>query len=135
MQFIRGVLAFLFSMGLTLVIGLGLVRAAGGPTGQEVSIKAQGSLARNDQAVTSENRSDLDITAAIRRALAQDDTLSRNARNIKITTHESIVTLQGPVDSPTEKSRIDQLAHQIKGVKQIENRLEANTGRQANLGL
>ena len=133
MQFIRRVSAFLFSMGLTLVTGLGLVRAAGGPTGQEVSIKDQGGLARNDQAVASENQRDLDITVAIRRVLVQDDKLSSNAHDVKITTHGGVVTLVGPVDSSAEKSRIDQLTHQVRGIKQIDNQLEIDTGRQANV--
>ena len=133
MQLVGRVLAFLFSMGLTLVTGLGLVRAAGGPAGQEVSTTVQGGLARSDQAATSEKQSDLDIAAAIRRVLVQDDTLSRNAHDVKITTRDGVVTLRGPVDSPAEKSRIDQLAHQVRGIKQIDNQLEVDTGRQRDV--
>lgn len=133
MQFVRRVLAFLLSMGLTLATGLGLVRAAGGPAGQEVSTTTQGGLARSDQAATSGNQSDLDIAAAIRRILVQDDALSRNGHDVKVTTHGGVVTLRGPVDSPAEKSKIDQLAHQIRGIRQIDNQWEVSTGGQADV--
>ncbi|MFO1431809.1 MAG: BON domain-containing protein [Candidatus Competibacteraceae bacterium] len=130
MQFVRRILLFLFSMSLTLATGLGLVRAAGDLTGQEADIRARDNFTGSHQAATSGNRSDLDMTASLRRALVQDELLSRNARDIKIITRGGVVTLQGSVDSPAEKSRIDQLAHQVSNIKQIDNQLEVNSNRQ-----
>src|SRR6185295_11652683 len=40
--------------------------------------------------------SDRELTAAIRREIVKDDTLSSNAHNVKIVTRDSVVTLRGP---------------------------------------
>lgn len=136
MQPMRMVLTFLFSMSLTLTTGLGLVWAAGGQSDSPAGGYGADNTGRNvrdrsGQTVTpeeqQENRSDLDITAAIRRAVVKDDALSMNAHNVKIITRDGVVTLRGPVDSPDEKTKIDQLTRQVQGVKQVDNQLEVNT--------
>src|ERR1700738_3854393 len=56
---------------------------------------------RNSMTVTpldqSESESDRKITQKIRQAIVADDSLSTNAKNIKIITVKGIVTLRGPV--------------------------------------
>ena len=72
----------------------------------------------------SENEADRTITQEIRRAVTSDDTLSTNAKNIKIITNDGTVTLRGPVKSEKEKADIANRAKQIAGVKKVDNLLE-----------
>jgi hyperosmotically inducible periplasmic protein len=67
---------------------------------------------------------DREITAAIRRAIVQDDSLSLNAHNVKIISRDGTVTLRGPVDNTAERTKIAQLAEKTAGVKRVENQLE-----------
>ncbi len=90
---------------------------------------------QSDAALTPEDQIESDdgdrtITAEIRRAVVGDDSLSLNARNVKIITLNRVVTLRGPVESEAEKTTIDKLARQAAGVKQVQNQLEIE--RQAN---
>lgn len=83
---------------------------------------------RNSPAETpfdqSESVSDLQISAAIRKAVMDDKALSINAHNIKIITSDGAVTLRGPVKSEQEKKTIEAKARQVAGVTQINNLLE-----------
>jgi hyperosmotically inducible periplasmic protein len=83
---------------------------------------------RNDQTKTSgdqsENEADRTITQNIRQAVTADDSLSTNAKNVKIVTNDGVVTLRGPVKSEQEKAQIESKAKQIAGVKSVANQLE-----------
>ncbi len=72
----------------------------------------------------SENEADRTITQKIRQALTEDDTLSTNAKNIKIITINGVVTLRGPVNNDNEKQAIDKKAKSIQGVKRVDNFIE-----------
>ncbi len=50
--------------------------------------------------------SEVEVARLIRQELTQDDTLSVNAKNLKIIVTGSIVTLKGPVQSVAEKRRV-----------------------------
>jgi len=71
--------------------------------------------------------SDRELTAAIRREIVKDDTLSTNAHNVKIVTRDSVVTLRGPVKNAAEKAAVASKAEQAKGVKRVDNQLEVET--------
>lgn len=71
-----------------------------------------------------ENEHDRAITQKIRQALMEDDTLSTNAKNVKIITIDGIVTLRGPVNNDNEKTSIDKKARGVEGVKNVENLIE-----------
>jgi hyperosmotically inducible periplasmic protein len=71
--------------------------------------------------------SDRELTAAIRRAIVKDDTLSTNAHNVKIVTVDSVVTLRGPVKNVAEKAAVASKAENAKGVKRVDNQLEVET--------
>lgn len=71
-----------------------------------------------------ENATDLQISAAIRKSVLDDKSLSVNAQNIKIITSNGIVTLRGPVKSDQEKNSIEAKARQVEGVTEIKNLLE-----------
>jgi hyperosmotically inducible protein len=83
---------------------------------------------RDNQTKTSgdqgENEADRTISQNIRQALTADDSLSTNAKNVKIITNEGLVTLRGPVKSEKEKVDIEAKAKQIAGVKNVDNQLE-----------
>jgi hyperosmotically inducible protein len=83
---------------------------------------------RHDETKTSGDQSnskeDIDITAAIRRAVLNDKSLSMMAKNVKIITANGVVTLRGPVKSASEKAKVAQLASSAAGQAKIENQLE-----------
>ena len=145
----RMLLTLVLPMGLLLTAGQGPTWAAGEPSppatqGADTGAKSVGvdtthpdtdNTVRNvrdrsDTAVTPENQkenaSDRGITAAIRRAIVADDSLSTNAHNVKIITRDQNVTLRGVVDSEAEKAKVAEYAHQAAGVKRVENHVEVN---------
>ena len=72
----------------------------------------------------SENEADRTITQNIRQAITADDSLSTNAKNVKIITNDGTVTLRGPVKSEKEKTDIEAKAKQVAGVKRVDNQIE-----------
>lgn len=75
----------------------------------------------------SESTTAIAITAEIRRAIVEDDSMSINAQNSKIITDDSgRVTLRGVVDSRAEKSAIDAIAKAVTGVTRVDNQLEVD---------
>ena len=72
----------------------------------------------------SENEADRTITQNIRQALTADDSLSTNAKNVKIITNDGTVTMRGPVKSEKEKTDIEAKAKQVAGVKRVDNQIE-----------
>ena len=82
----------------------------------------------SDAAVTpgdqSNAKGDIEITANIRKAVVGDDTLSTNAKNVKIITQGGIVTLRGPVKSESEKASVAAKAKNVAGVSRVNNQLE-----------
>lgn len=83
---------------------------------------------RNQQTLTSgdqlENEVDRTLTQKIRQALMDDDSLSTNAKNVKIITVNGVVTLRGAVNSDREKTEIGKKAKAVSGVKNVDNQLE-----------
>ena len=79
-----------------------------------------------DQSNSSE---DVKITAAIRRAVVRDHSLSMTAKNVKIITANGMVTLRGPVKSDTEKAKIVELAQSAAGNATIDNQLEVKASK------
>jgi osmotically-inducible protein OsmY len=67
---------------------------------------------------------EIGITAAIRRGVMRDGTLSFTAKNVKIITVGSTVTLRGPVKSDAERTTIENLARQTAGVTTVDDQLE-----------
>ena len=70
------------------------------------------------------NQADIDVAAAVRSAIVDDDSLSMAAHNIKLVASNGAVVLRGPVESAAEKSRISALVKQMKGVTSVDNQLE-----------
>jgi osmotically-inducible protein OsmY len=72
---------------------------------------------------------DIKITAAIRRAVVGDKSLSMTAKNVKIITANGMVTLRGPVNSAQEKATIAKLAKTAAGKAKIDNQLEVKASK------
>jgi osmotically-inducible protein OsmY len=60
-------------------------------------------------------RSDRDITQQIRQAIVDDKTLSTYAHNVKVITHDGLVTLRGSVRSDDEKRTVEIKAAEVAG--------------------
>jgi len=86
---------------------------------------------RNDKTLTPMDQggsaADRDVTAAIRKAIVDNDALSTNAQNVKIITVGGVVTLRGPVETSAEKATVASTAEKTKGVKHVDNQLEVKT--------
>ena len=76
----------------------------------------------------SNSAADTEMTAAIRRAVMQDDSLSMSAKNVKIITADGVVTLRGPVKTAAEKAAIEKHAQSIGNAK-IENQIEVEAAK------
>ncbi len=72
---------------------------------------------------------DIKITAAIRRAVVADDSLTMTATNVKIITADGVVTLRGPVKTAAEKTKIGELAKKNAGNAKIDNQLEVKNSK------
>ncbi|MGI8957276.1 MAG: BON domain-containing protein [Chthoniobacterales bacterium] len=88
---------------------------------------------RNSDMKTSGDQSnssgDIKITAAIRRAVMKDGSLSMMAKNVKIINAGGVVTLRGPVHTDAEKMTIAKLAEANSGSAKIVNELEVKTSK------
>ena len=71
-----------------------------------------------------ENERDLEITANIRKAILDDDSLSSDAHNVKIITAGGMVVLRGPVENEREKTTIEARAKEIAGSSKVQSFLE-----------
>ena len=77
----------------------------------------------------SNSQEDVQITAAIRRAVVGDKSLSMTAKNVKIITANGTVTLRGPVNNDEEKTKIAELAQSAAGNAKIDNQLEVKASK------
>jgi hyperosmotically inducible periplasmic protein len=72
----------------------------------------------------SNSKDDLALTQKIRQAVMKDDSLSMNAKNVKIIAQDGKITLKGPVDSQQEKDTIATKAGEIAGKDKVDNQIE-----------
>jgi osmotically-inducible protein OsmY len=77
----------------------------------------------------SNSKDDVNTTAAIRRAVVKDPSLSATAKNVKIITANGTVTLRGPVKDDAEKAKIAELAQSAAGNAKIDNQLEVKASK------
>ena len=78
---------------------------------------------RSAAAVTADqqqnNKSDLETSRQIRRAIMADKSLSTYAHNIKIVTQQGKVTLRGPVRTEAEKEAVQAKATEVAGAGNV----------------
>jgi len=88
---------------------------------------AQNRGATRKDAVTAEKqgngKSEVSVLAEVRKSIVAEKELSMDAKNVKILFSKGLVTLRGPVDSDTEKAKIEDLAKGCSGVTAVKNML------------
>jgi len=84
-------------------------------------VNARDTLDAGDQ---SSDPKDVEVTREIRKRLMDEEALSMNAKNVKIITIDSVVTLRGPVDDAEERVAIANIAQSVRNVKRVDNQLE-----------
>jgi hyperosmotically inducible periplasmic protein len=67
---------------------------------------------------------DVEVTRSIRQSIAGSESMSINARNVKVITESGVVTLRGPVDGELEKEAIVSIAMRTPGVTRVDDQLE-----------
>ena len=105
-----------------------------GTTGQPaVDNTAKNARDKSNETLTSGDQSnspeDIKITAAIRRAIVADKSLTMTAKNVKIITADGKVTLRGPVKTDAEKMEIAKLATKEAGQATVDNQLEVKESK------
>ena len=85
----------------------------------------------NDRAPTADHasnqKSDVQLMANIRKAVVDDKSLSTYAHNIKIVAKDGLVNLNGPVKSADESRNIEMKAKQVAGEGNVTNGLSVAT--------
>ncbi len=83
---------------------------------------------RNTGAVTADqqgnSKADIERTAAIRKAITEQKSLSTYGHNVKVVTLNNQVTLRGPVRDQSERDLIGKLAIDVAGPSNVKNDLE-----------
>jgi|GEM_PF-3244316 len=72
----------------------------------------------------SNEKSDLDHLAAIRKALVADDSLSVAAKNVQVLTRNGDVLLRGKVPSTLERESIEAHARSCAATRAVDNQIE-----------
>ncbi len=72
----------------------------------------------------SQEKSDVELTREIRKAVVAQKDFSTYAKNVKIITNVGQVTLKGPVKSIDEKNKIEELAKQVAGNSRVTNQIQ-----------
>jgi SH3 domain-containing YSC84-like protein 1 len=69
-------------------------------------------------------KSDLELTASIRRSIVADGSLSTYAHNVKIVVQNGVATLKGPVRTAEEKAAIEAKAAAVVGQDHVVDQIE-----------
>ena len=113
-----------FVLAASLVVGnasvLATQQATPPPKPDNTKVNKQGGTTADQQ---SQNKTDLALAQKIRQAIVKDKTLSTNAHNCKVVTHDGAVTLRGPVNSDKEKAAVEKIAVTIAGEGKVTNEL------------
>jgi len=70
------------------------------------------------------DRADIKLAAAVRRAITKDKSLSTAAHNVKLVAASGVVTLRGPVANSAEKAKVEEIATAVAGVTRVDNQLD-----------
>ena len=111
---------------LVLAIALAAVTPVrSAPTSADNTEQNKGATEKN--AVTAEKqnnrKSNVKKLAEIRQAIVKASDLSMNAKNVKILYSNGVVTLRGPVDSDTEKAKVEEIVKGCPDVSSVKNLL------------
>jgi len=118
-------------VALSIVMTLGLLPACGGDGKVDADNTKKNARDRDGTAVTpmdqGNSAADIEMTQKIRQAVVADDSLSSNAKNVKIITKDGAVTLRGPVKDEAEKTRVVDMAKNVAGSAPLDVQLEVET--------
>lgn len=78
----------------------------------------------NQAASQIHSSADAQLQASVRKAIANDASLSDAGHQVIVIVSDGAVVLRGPVKGDTEKTRIDTLVRQVHGVKEVTNELD-----------
>ncbi len=67
------------------------------------------------------NQRDIDLAAAVRTAIVDDESLTTAAKNVTLVAASGHVTLSGTVASAEEKAQVERVASGVAGVSQVTN--------------
>jgi hyperosmotically inducible protein len=73
------------------------------------------------------DKADIKVAAAVRRAIVKDKSLSMMAHNVKFVAAQGVVTLRGPVKTADEKAKIEADVKNVQGVNSVNNQLDVKT--------
>ena len=77
------------------------------------------------------NKSDIQISADIRKSIVGDKSLSTYAHNVKIVTRGGMVTLKGPVRSEDEKGSVEAKAKEVAGADKVTSQITVVPAKKA----
>ena len=90
-----------------------------------VSLSSVTALAQKAESKTAENQAqtekDTDLTRTIRQRLVADESLSVNAHNVKVISEQGRIVLRGPVNSASEKAKVEKIAKSVAGKTAVTN--------------
>lgn len=69
--------------------------------------------------------SDVDLARKIRTALKSDGSLSDNAKYIRLSVQNGLVTLSGSL-TPQERAKVESIVRKIEGIRSINNNINNN---------
>jgi osmotically-inducible protein OsmY len=122
----RILLVRIAASSILLASAMGMLASAAGPSipDNSASDSAPNRLPGDASTPTApaDDIEDQRVTAQIRTALAGDKSLSALAQNVTIATNPQAVVLRGSV-KPEEKDRVEALASQYAGTRQVINQL------------
>ena len=69
------------------------------------------------------NKSDVNLTAEIRKQILDDKSLSTSAHNVKIVSENGAVTMRGDVNSTEEKNQVLSIARKVAGARNVTDQI------------
>ncbi len=112
--------ALVIVAGLSICLGIVSANQDADNTKQNKPTDNHGTMTADH---SSNGKSDVKLTAEIRRALMSDKSLSMSAHNAKIVVKGGKVTLKGVVKSDEEKQAVEQKATTVAGAGNVTNQL------------
>jgi len=70
------------------------------------------------------DKADIKVAAAVRRAIVKDKSLSMSAHNVKLVAVQGTVTLRGPVKDADEKAKVEADVKGVAGVSSVDDQLD-----------
>ncbi len=100
-------------------------RESGSQTASPDNTRSNRDLSNRDHSADKQSnaRSDVDLTARIRRSVMDDKSLSTDGHNDKIVADNGSVTLSGVVPSDAEKMKIEKKAASVAGKDRVTNNI------------